>query len=163
MNETRTFVLRYVVEGAIRHYEQGDQVWRVAVYADRNDFPVRHARAGVRLPPGVAEQAAACGVPATVSGVGEQVVVAEAQSPVPNGVEMEIGVQFPHGVISGTPLPWQVRFDAQRQFEEQHKPLVDLVVLLIALLLNVGGGCGGSGVCSQRARPCSKQGCGVSH
>lgn len=83
INETRTFVLRYVVEGAIRYYEQGDQVWWVAVYADRNDFPVRHARAVVRLPQGVAEQAAAYGVPATVSGVGEQVVVAEAQSPCP--------------------------------------------------------------------------------
>ncbi len=139
-NEERTFVLRYTVQGAVRYYEEGDQVWWAAVYADRNGFPVRNARAVVYLPPGaVAENAAVYGVPAAVSGVGERVVVAEAQSAVPNGAVMEIRVQFPHGVISGSPPPWQERFDAQRQFEETQKPLFNLIALLVTLLLLFGG------------------------
>jgi hypothetical protein len=51
-DEQRTFVLRYLVSGATRYYEGGDQVFWSAVYPERNGFPVLYARSTVRLSSG---------------------------------------------------------------------------------------------------------------
>jgi uncharacterized membrane protein YgcG len=52
---------------------------------------------------------------------------------------MEIRVQFPHGIISGSPAPWQAAFDERRQFEETERPRFDLVTLLVSALILIGG------------------------
>lgn len=138
--ELRTFIVRYTVEGAIRYYDEGDQVWWAVVYADRNGFDVRQARATLRLPAGATVQKAEVyGVRAEVRGVGESVLVAEALEPIPNGVTMELRAQFQHGIVRGTPPPWQREFDARRRFEEEAQPVITLVALLFALLLTIGG------------------------
>jgi len=138
--ETRTFKLFYTVRGAVRYYEDGDQVYWAGVYADRNGFPVRAARITLRLPEGVvATIADAYGPPATVTGQGESLIVAEALSAIPSGQEFEIRAQFPHGLIQGRPSAWQAAFDRQRAFEETVKPTIDLIVLLISLALLFGG------------------------
>lgn len=138
--ETRTFILRYTVDGAVRYYEKGDQVWWGVVYADRNGFSVRQARATLRLPEGATVQRAEVyGVRAEVRGVGSTTVVAEAREAIPNGVTMELRVQFLHGVVRGTPPPWQREFDMQREFEEKMQLMLDPVFLLIGLLFALGG------------------------
>lgn len=139
-DEQRTFVLDFTVAGATRYYDDGDQVYWAAVYAERNGFPVQAARAVVRLPEGAtATNAEVYGVRADVRGLGESVVMAEALEPIPSGQQMEVRVQFPHGIISGSPAPWQQAFDERRRFEETEKPRFDFFTLLISLLIFIGG------------------------
>lgn len=139
-NEQRTFVLRYTVIGATRYYESGDQVFWSVVYADRNGFSVLNSTGTVRLPSGAtATNAEAYGAPADVKGLNESVVVANALEPIPSGNIFEVRVQFPHGIITGSPAPWQQAFDEQRAYDEQTKPAVNLVTLLIAALVAFGG------------------------
>jgi uncharacterized membrane protein YgcG len=52
---------------------------------------------------------------------------------------MEVRVQFPHGIISGGPAPWQQAYDERRRFEETEKPRYDFFTLLAALLIFFGG------------------------
>ncbi|BCX02567.1 MAG: hypothetical protein KatS3mg053_0505 [Candidatus Roseilinea sp.] len=139
-DEQRTFVLNYTVVGATRYYDAGDQVFWAAVYPERNGFAVQNARAVVRLPAGAtATNAEVYGVRADVKGLGESVVVAEALQPIPSGDQMEIRVQFPHGIITGGPPPWQRAYDERRRFEETEKPRYDFFTLLAALLIFFGG------------------------
>jgi uncharacterized membrane protein YgcG len=139
-NEQRTFILRYTVIGATRYYEGGDQVFWSVVYADRGGFPVLNSTGTVRLPNGAtADNAEAYGVRADVRGLNESVVVAEALEPIQSGNIFEVRVQFPHGIITGSPAPWQQAFDEQRAFDEQTKPTLNLITLLIAGLVAIGG------------------------
>jgi len=139
-NEERTFKIAYTVQGATRYYSGGDQVYWKAIYADRNGFSVMNSRVTVKLPKGAtATQSATYGASATVTGAGESTVVATAQNPIPSGTEMEIRVQFPHGLITGQPPAWQAAFDEQRAYDETTKPTVDFIVLLAALILFFGG------------------------
>jgi uncharacterized membrane protein YgcG len=94
----------------------------------------------VRLPKGAtATNAEVYGVRADLRGLGESVVVAEALAAIPSGEQMEIRVQFPHGIISGQPAPWQQAYDERRRFEETEKPRYDFFTLLAALLIFFGG------------------------
>jgi hypothetical protein len=52
-NSSHTFVLRYTVQGGLRYYDGGDQLFWKAVYADR-DFPVYNSTVTVQLPGGAA-------------------------------------------------------------------------------------------------------------
>jgi len=138
--EQRTFVLNYTLVGATRYYDEGDQVFWAAVYPERSGFAVQNARAVVRLPAGAtATNAEVYGVRADVKGLGESVVVAEALEPIPSGNQMEIRVQFPHGIITGGPAPWQRAYDERRRFEETEKPRYDFFTLLASLLIFLGG------------------------
>jgi uncharacterized membrane protein len=139
-NEERTFKVAYTVQGATRYYTGGDQVYWVAVYSDRNGYPVLNSRVTVNLPQGAtATQAATYGAPATVTGSGESLVTAVAKGAIDSGEQMEIRVQFPHGIITGQAPPWQAAYDQQRAYEENTKPIIDLVVLLVSLLIFIGG------------------------
>jgi len=138
-NEQRTIVLSYRIQGATRYYPEGDEVYWAAVYADRNGFPVLESRATVRLPEGAtATKAEAYGPKASVTGVGESVVVAEALEPIDSGQQFEIRVRFPHGIISGSPPPWQQAYDQLQAYQQTTKPIVDAAFLLLSLL--VAGG-----------------------
>ncbi|MDW8352470.1 MAG: DUF2207 domain-containing protein [Anaerolineae bacterium] len=139
-DEQRTFVLNYTVVGATRYYDEGDQVFWAAVYSERAGFPVQNARAVVRLPAGAtATNAEVYGVRADVKGLGESVIIAEALEPIPSGSEMEVRVQFPHGIITGEPPPWQQAYDERRRFEETQKPFYNFFTLLLSLLILFGG------------------------
>lgn len=139
-DEQRTFILNYIISGATRYYDGGDQVYWAAVYPERSGFPVQNARATVRLPNGAtATNAEVYGVRADVKGLGESVVVGEALDPISSGEQMEIRVQFPSGIISGGPAPWQQAFDERRRFEETEKPRFDFFTLLASAVIFLGG------------------------
>jgi hypothetical protein len=164
--EQRTFTLRYTVSGALRYYPDGDQLFWVAVYANRAGFPVQAARVTVRLPAGAtADKAEIYGVRADLRGLGEGTVIGEALDPIPSGREMEVRVQFPHGIVSGTPPPWQQAFDERRRFEEFEKPLYDLIALLASLLADPlwRAGSRDHPLLHARARPTSGPGGPVPH
>ncbi len=143
-NEIRTIKLAYTISGAIRYYPDGDQVYWSAVYADRNGFAVNNARVSVRLPDGTkAIKAESYGAPTQFSDTRDgNVITAESTGAIPDGKELEIRVQFPHGVISGASPAWQAKYDADRATEEQilkDKPRNDFLTLLGSLLLLLGG------------------------
>ncbi len=108
-----TIVLEYRVQGGLRYYEGGDQLWWKAVYPDRA-APVAASRVTVTLPVQVDPTAlvvAAYGHPASweIADGGRRVIF-EAQD-IPPGKELEVRVQFPNGIVEGSPAPWQQRED----------------------------------------------------
>lgn len=130
-NSRHTYVVRYRVHGGLRYYSGGDQLWWKAVFPDRT-FPVLESTVTVHLPEGaVAEKAAADFAQATVSGLGTDTVVFTAQEVLDPGQEMEVRVQFPHGVVAGSAPTWQVMEDA--------KPLINLGFGVLGALFAIGG------------------------
>jgi uncharacterized membrane protein len=139
-NERRTFKLSYTVSGATRYYNGGDQVYWVAIFANRNGFPVMNSTVTVRLPANSdADKVQGYGARYDVQGGGERTVVFTTKEPIDSGAEFEVRVQFPHGVISGQAPPWQQAFDAQREYDETVKPRNNLTALVGSLLMLLGG------------------------
>ncbi len=138
-DSSHTFILRYTVQGGLRYYEGGDQLYWKAVFADR-DFPVRNSTVTVRLPDGAtADPVAAYGAEAAITGRGSSTVVFTAQETLDPGQEFEVRVQFPHGIVQGSPPSWQAAYDRKAEWEEHYKPWADLGLGLIGALLLVGG------------------------
>jgi len=110
-DSTHTYVLSYIVQGGLRIYEGGDQLWWKAVFADR-DFVVRSSTVTVHLPEGVEEvqNTAAYGWDAYTDVRDPRTVVFVAQDISP-GRELEVRVQFPHGIVEGSSPSWQARED----------------------------------------------------
>ncbi len=128
-------VLRYRVIGGLRYYDEGDQLWWKAVYPDRAGT-VQASRVTVTLPEGApAQQVADYGADATwqVEQDGRRVVFT-AEGPIPPDEELEVRVQFPHGVVAGSAPAWQLREDRLRRVGTQ----LNVASLFLALL--VGGG-----------------------
>jgi uncharacterized membrane protein YgcG len=138
-NEVRTVTLAYTVSGALRYYEGGDQLYWAAIYASRNGFPVKRSTITVNLP-GVSAQHAETNLSTTITAEpGEQTLTIVANEPIPSGEELEVRVQFPHGVVQGSPAPWQAAFDRQREYDETVRPRNDLLALLASLVAAIGG------------------------
>ncbi|HID86301.1 MAG TPA: DUF2207 domain-containing protein, partial [Anaerolineae bacterium] len=140
---TRTFTLKYTVKGGLRIYEGGDQVWWKAVFPDR-DVPVRSSTVTIHLPADFSAdqlKIASYGAPAESRIVDGRTVVFEARNIAP-GEELEVRVQFPHGVVQAAPPAWQAAADRRTAYEEQTKPLVNLVLGFLGLLVAVAGSAG---------------------
>lgn len=143
---TRTYTLAYTVKGALRYYDEGDQVWWVPIVAERS-FPVNASRIVVHLPEGAQVQNYdAYGAPADAQQVDERTVVFTSKGRIPAGQEMEIRVEFTHGVVAGTPAPWQARVDAeqaarerQAEYDASTRPIANLITLTLSLFIVVAG------------------------
>nr|HID15013.1 DUF2207 domain-containing protein [Anaerolineae bacterium] len=134
-NSSHTFTLRYTVQGGLRYYEDGDQLYWKAVFADR-DFPVYGSIVTVHLPEGAtADPVAAYSTEASIAGRGESTVVFTAQETLDPGQEFEVRVQFPHGIVQGSPPSWQAAYDRKAQYG----PVLSLVLGLTGALALIGG------------------------
>lgn len=139
-DERRTIRLSYTVEGALRYYEGGDQLYWAAVFGERGGFAVQKSRVTVRLPVEAnADLTAAYGVQTKISGAGERTVIFESLAPIDSDTQLEVRVQFPHGVVAGEVPAWQAQYDAKRQYDETVKPKNNLIVMLVSLLVLFGG------------------------
>lgn len=101
-NDTRTFTIAYTVKSGLRLYDGGDQLWWKAVFADR-DSVVQSSRVTVHLPPGISPhqlRVAAYGASADYEIVDGTTLVFAARNMAPNR-ELEVRVQFPHGIVGG--------------------------------------------------------------
>jgi len=135
-NSTHTYILRYRVVGGLRFYEGGDQVWWKAIAPDHN-FPIQSSRVTVTLPQAFAREqlvTESYGAPAEISYSPNGQVVFTAQN-IPADTELEVRVQFPHGVVQGSPPAWQASFDRRQQYG----PLFSVVFGGLGLALAVGG------------------------
>lgn len=136
----RTCEVRYRVHGGLRYDKSGDQLWWKAVRADYRLSLVQSSRVTVHLPEGaVAQKTAVCFADATqvcfadtaVSGIGTSTVVFEAPGTLAPGQELEVRVQFPHGVVAGSAPTWQQL--------QKAKPMINLASVLLGGLLAGGG------------------------
>ncbi|MCD6289413.1 MAG: DUF2207 domain-containing protein, partial [Anaerolineae bacterium] len=141
-----TYTIAYTVHGGLRYYSEGDQLWWKAVVANRA-FPVRSSRVTVQIPePAKVQKWAAYGVASTAKQLDEHTVVFQATKEIPPGQEFEVRVQFTPGVVAGKPQPWQQRADAEAaaqeklaEWDRRWRPLINLLMIAIGLLLVVGG------------------------
>ena len=139
-NERRTFVVGYTVKGGLRFYEGGDQLWWKAVFADRS-FPVRSSQVTVQLPAGITREelkVASYGASAASQFVGDNSVIFEARDIAP-GEELEVRVQFPHGIVQGQAAAWQEAEERLTDYNERYRPLVDLILGVVGLVIPIAG------------------------
>ena len=159
---SRTFVLRYDVQGGLRVYPDSDppnqQVWWTGISRDVTDVgPVREASIRVVLPQAVPL---------------DQVVVADEAANAADytedgrtwtwtgrdlgaGDELDARIQFPP-IIAGAAVPdWQLADDESRRREEEQAArgqVLNLGFIALGLLLLVGGGLGTYGLWYVRGR-----------
>ncbi|HIQ04677.1 MAG TPA: DUF2207 domain-containing protein, partial [Anaerolineae bacterium] len=145
-DSTHTYVIAYTVAGGLRYYDGGDQLWWKAVFPDRS-FPVNHSLVTVHLPPGAAIQNYdAYFTEVEAYEPDASTVVFEAKERIKPGQELEVRVEFTHGVVAGTPAPWQAEADAeaarlekQAEYDRTWRPVVNLGMIGLGLLFVIGG------------------------
>ncbi|HUE76166.1 MAG TPA: DUF2207 domain-containing protein, partial [Chloroflexota bacterium] len=144
-NQTRTFVLRYRVSGGLRIYPDGDQLYWDAIYADR-PLPVDQAEVTVRLPAAVSSDQVLLGAYPEHLNVEQSFVEGQVAhfraSGLPAGTGLTVRVQFPHGLVAGEPPPWQAEADRADVYDDNIRPLLNLFLGVIALLIPLGGALG---------------------
>jgi hypothetical protein len=129
-------VLSYRVIGGVRVYEEGDQVWWKAIPPDHN-FPIRSAIVTVMLPQLFSmDELVVDAYGATVDSVSytDRGAVRFTATDIPKGQELEVRVQFPHGVLQASPPAWQSADDLRREWG----PVVTLLFGALGLMLLVG-------------------------
>jgi uncharacterized membrane protein YgcG len=137
---SHTYIIRYLVKGGLRIYEGGDQVWWKAIGGDHN-FPIRSSRVTVQTPatfsPGqfVIQSYGAAADNYIADG---STVIFEAND-IDQGDELEVRVQFPHGVVQGEPPAWQAEDDRRRELQERYGPILSVGFLFLGLLVIFGG------------------------
>ena len=141
-NASRHFIVSYRVVGGIRYYSGGDQLYWMAIYADR-PYPVDVARAIVTFPQDLtADQVKTASYPERLGAPGALVdprTVRFEASNVPAGTGLEIRVQFPHGIVTGQPPSWQAAEDRVQWYNDNVRPLLDLFLGALAIFLLVVG------------------------
>jgi uncharacterized membrane protein YgcG len=146
-NETRTFVIAYTVLGTIRRYTEGNEFQWNAVAPELHDFDIRAARVTVSMPAGVPISYADYLVPPEFSGVpmtvdlsaNGEVATWEAQRSLSPSQGIQVVVQFPPNTVGGPHPSWQAEFDRQNAWEQGLKPVVDLGLIVLGVLILLGG------------------------
>jgi uncharacterized membrane protein len=141
-DDSRLFEIHYTVVGALRSYEGGDQLWWAAIPSDHYGFSIGESTVTVELPP---EYAPREGIdPVETSGVDTDIridgstVEARATERLDGNEQLIIRVQYPHDPNAREPY-WQADFDEDQDFNENVKPLIDLSMISLGILLALGG------------------------
>jgi uncharacterized membrane protein YgcG len=141
-DDSSRFEIGYTVEGALRIYDGGDQLWWTAVPTEHFGFSIGSSTITVEMPEGFApregiDPVETYGAPADVNVQG-MTITATAREQLTGDDYFEIRVQYPHDPNATAPA-WQNDFDETRLYEETTKPLIDLGLLALSLLLLIGG------------------------
>lgn len=141
-DERQSFTIEYTVTGALRSYEGGDQLWWTAIPSDHFGFSIGASTVTVEMPmdsiprEGI-DPVETYGVSTEVT-VANNIVEAVATEALGGDDYLEIRVQYPHDPNGQSPA-WQSDFDSQREFDENVKPLLDIALIMIGLLIGIGG------------------------
>lgn len=141
-NSSRSVEIQYDVIGALRVYEGGDQLWWIAIPSEHYGFSIGSSTITVQMPSGFApregiDPVETYGAPADVQVNGTR-IVATATQQISGNQSFEIRVQYPHDPNARVP-GWQTSFDQRRAYEENVKPLVDVGLIALSLLIAIGG------------------------
>jgi uncharacterized membrane protein len=149
-NQTRTFVISYHVDGAIRVYDDRDELdwyavppeWGAPIYSSRveSTFPEGSDTSNWK----VAAQPSDAEI-----GRSGNVITWTASGTISDG-GFEVGAQIPKGVLAAQKPSWQLQQDAiekqqeeenrrQQEYDRNVRPLVDFGLLILGALLLVGG------------------------
>jgi hypothetical protein len=144
-DSTHTYTIKYTVKGGLRFYEGGDQVYWKAVFPDRT-VPVMASVVTVHLPaafdPDELVTAAYGGgrderEDVQIQNTGSEVIFF-ANRTWPDE-ELEVRVQFPHGVVQGSAPSWQAAYDRKANYDDKYRSWVNLGLGAIGLLILVAG------------------------
>ncbi|MCG3209363.1 MAG: hypothetical protein FOGNACKC_02987 [Anaerolineae bacterium] len=136
-NSRHTYALRYRVEGGMRIYPDGDQVWWKAIPPDHN-FPIRSATITVTPPATFSKNQLvvdAYGHPIDGASYTDRGAVVFTASNIAADEELEVRVQFPHGAVQAEPPAWQASDDLRRQWG----PVVGVLMGVLGLAVLIGG------------------------
>jgi uncharacterized membrane protein len=140
-NAKQWFEIRYTVSGALRVYEEGDQIWWMAIPSDHYGFPIGQSTVTVELPaeydPHAIGPYTTYGAPTDIR-IDGNTVKARATEQITGNEYLEIRVQYPHNP-NARKASWQDEFDDRRDFEENVKPILDVGMIALGLLLSIGG------------------------
>ncbi|MCB9451850.1 MAG: DUF2207 domain-containing protein [Anaerolineaceae bacterium] len=141
-NVSQTFEIQYTVQGGLRIYDGGDQLWWTAIPSEHYGFTIGSSTVTVVLPDGFGpresiDPVVTYGAPTTVN-VNRTTVTAQATGAISGSDYLEIRVQYPHDP-NATPPSWQPSFDSQRLYDETTKPLIDLGAIALSILIFLGG------------------------
>lgn len=141
-NTKRQITIRYTVDGALRVYPDGDQLWWAAIPEEHFGFPIGSATITVELPPDFAPREGIDpiiteGAPGAIT-VNGSVVTARATRQISGDEPFIIRVQYPHDPNARV-ASWQADFDSRREFDENVKPLIDIGVIGLSFVVGLGG------------------------
>ena len=137
-NSEHTYILRYRVVGGLRIYDGGDQIFWKAIPSDHN-FGIENATITVTPPETFPKNelvVESYGAPITgnPSYTDRGAVVFNAEN-IAAGQELEVRVQFPHGVVQADAPSWQAADDLVRTWG----PVVGVGSGVLGLILLIGG------------------------
>jgi uncharacterized membrane protein YgcG len=142
-NANRTFNIAYTVEGAVRRYEEGDEVWWMAVHDD-HPYAIRGSEVTLQLPEGLTFNVKddgegyvvdTDGVAAdlTVSPDGRTLTAVATESLDP-GDFLAVGVKFTPGLVSGDKPSWQSDYDDKAAWDSGGRQVVNLLFGTLGLM-----------------------------
>jgi hypothetical protein len=137
---TRAYDIAYTVHGGLRIYDSGDKLQWIAIDNQR-DFPIEEASTTVFLPAGaqfMTIDSAGVNTQWRQSSDGTSVTFV-ADNGMSASDRMEIGVEFTHGIIPANPPAWQASVDQAESYDRTIRPILNLLVGLVAVLLALGG------------------------
>ncbi len=147
-NSSHVFEFHYTVQGAVRRYSEGDEVWWMAVPGD-HDYPIRNSRVTVHLPEGATlnPREGGDGYVAESDGVETDLTVSDdrrtvtaiAKQRLSPGDFMAVGVKFTPGVVGGTKPSWQAEYDRKAEWNTGSRLAFNLLLGVAGLLALVGG------------------------
>jgi len=135
--DRREIAIVYSVTGALRSYEDGDQLYWVAIPADL-PFPVLDASVTVEMPADAPPEIIGSYPEEWPYEVNGTTITWDAPGPMRRGDWFEVRVQYPHVPAMDKP-GWQTTFDLQRSYEENWKPLVSVILFALGVLIAIVG------------------------
>lgn len=140
---TRTFTVRYLARGAVRFYSGGDQLRWTAIGDDR-PYPVDQVHVMVRLPFSVRDaEWMVAAYPDRLNRAGSATASGDTATWQLPGLDSnqayEIRAQWPHGIITGTPPPWQAAADIADERREAAGPVLTLAFEALGIIVPVFG------------------------
>jgi len=142
VNATRIFTVEYVVHGGLAVYDSGDRLFWKAV-GPEHDFPIESSHVVVHAPPGAVLDAS---VPPYFSGNNASTSVSADGTAatydsvnVPASQYFEVGTIFTHGVIPAVKPSWQAADDANQEWNQRWRPVANLALGALALILLIVG------------------------
>ena len=140
----KTMVIKYTVTGGLRFYPGGDQFYWSPFMPDRNGI-IEHATITVQVPPNIdlttdpARKWAVYPADAGTVQVSPHQAVFTANGVLGTSDDFEARLQWSHGLIQGSPAPWQEGDDRLRAFQAQWGPVFTLLALLGGAIILIGG------------------------
>ena len=135
--ETRTFVVRYRVQGAIRMSPGGDHIMWTALFGER-DTPLPHGSVTLRLPEplaGAVQASRSYGAPATVRRLDDRTLAFTPSAALQPDEALTVKVVVPHGQLRASMSKWQQGIDVPYTLPGLLGRVDTAVLIVIAIVM----------------------------